>query len=137
MALLLVLSLSCDTAVDDDTCDDPQWLTAQSTSVSRSTHEPVFCWVEMAGTLRCWPDELQEQAGFPTGIFTTVSVGDDHICAVREGGEAACWGWGDCAWGECDSPEGEFIYIRSGIDVNCGETIDGTVHCWGRELDLG
>jgi len=134
--LMATLAISCDTAVDDDTCDDPEWLAPLSTSVSRSTHDPAFCWLEMTGELHCWPEALEELPGFPTGTFITVSVGDDHICAVHEGGQAECWGWGDCQWGECESPDGEFIFIRSGIDVNCGELLDGTIHCWGREMEL-
>ncbi len=132
-ALVLTGLLACPT---DQDCPTAEPYVPTMEAISRSTGEAVFCWVDGDGALACWPDELQQMDGFPTGTFVWVSVGEDHLCAVRDDLSGTCWGWGPCEHGECDDPDGEFVYIRAGIDLNCGETTAGEVVCWGLEAEL-
>jgi len=120
--------------IEQEEC--PEEIVPTMEVISRSTGEAVFCWVDGDGALDCWPHELTAMDGFPTGTFVWVSVGEDHLCAVRDDLSGVCWGWGPCDHGECDDPDGEFVYIRAGIDLNCGERTDGTVTCWGVEVAL-
>jgi hypothetical protein len=106
--------------------------------IRRSAWSPVICWVDGGGELGCWPPALEILDDFPAGDdFATVRVGADHLYAVRDDLTGTCWGWGPCDHGECDDQDGDFVYIREGIDLNCGERTDGEVVCWGLEADLG
>ncbi len=135
-AITFGLLLAC--PVEEHQCPtpDPELVAPVMQSFSRSTGDAVFCWIEQDGSLGCWPDELRDQPGFPQGEFIWVSIGVDHLCTVREDFTAECWGWGECAHGECEAPDGEWVYIRAGVHVNCGEHLDGSVECWGMEADL-
>jgi len=64
------------------------------------------------------------------GGFAAVSVGVDHVCGLRVGGMAACWGYND--YGQADAPAGEFAAVRVGPWHSCGLRGDRSVVCWGR-----
>jgi hypothetical protein len=38
------------------------------------------------------PRSLAERAARPEGRFVAVASGSAHVCALRAGGEIACWG---------------------------------------------
>ena len=60
-----------------------------------------------------------------------VGTGENHACAVRSDGSAACWGSND--QGQLDLPSGVgFRTIASGWRFSCGITTEGTLACWGR-----
>ena len=101
------------------------------TYIRRSATAPVICWVDTYGMLGCWPDALTLMDGFPQGEFVQVRVGEDHLCGGRPGGEVECWGWGDCAHGECDSPTGPRISLRVARNATCTRFRDWTMECWG------
>lgn len=133
--LTLGVLLACP-AQDDCPPVDPEQVAPTMQSISRSTGDAVFCWVDRDNSLGCWPSALMDQPGFPQGTFVFVSVGVDHLCAVHEDLTGECFGWGECAYGECEAPDSEFVYIRAGVHVNCGEHLDGSVECWGLEAEV-
>ena len=40
----------------------------------------------------CWGLNDQGQTDAPEGVYQSVTPGYDHTCALRESGEAVCWG---------------------------------------------
>lgn len=104
--------------------------------IRRSSSAPVICFLDTYGMLGCWPDAINYLPGFPTGEFAQVRVGDDHLCAVRRDGEVVCWGWGDCGQGECESPEGRRISLRTARNATCSRKTDWTVECWGEPAEV-
>jgi hypothetical protein len=67
----------------------------------------------------------------PTGPFTAVVAGYQHVCALRVDGTVACWGH-DVA-GETWPPKGQFTRLALGEKRSCGLRVDGAVACWGLE----
>lgn len=74
-----------------------------------------------------------------------ISMGYDHGCAVRDSGEALCWGQdgygrlGDdgMSAGNQSAPvvvagSADYAQISAGRDFTCGQHVDGTVRCWGQ-----
>ncbi len=47
------------------------------------------------GTLACWGNNQNGQATAPDSIYTQVSAGVSHTCAVGSDGTIACWGSND------------------------------------------
>ena len=98
------------------------------------------CGVSRDGAVECWGDvrELLEgveplaaDVAFPGGTFSSVSVGAAHVCGLRPGGEAACWGtnW----FGQAQAPTGPFVSVDAGMSHSCGLRPDGTIDCWGED----
>ena len=113
------------------------------------------------GVIKCWGSDLFGQLGieppvdsylipYPvevpfTGIFTDVTVGMDHSCAVASDGNAYCWGVnynGELGIGSYDFDphhipsmvlglENNVIKIDSGREKTCVLTSEGGVSCWG------
>ena len=50
-------------------------------------------------------------------------------CAIRESGEAVCWGNND--YGQADAPSGRFAAVSVGDAHACGLRESGEVVCWG------
>ena len=79
---------------------------------------------------------LSEQAPYRPGIvptpvtvssrspFRSVSVGDKHICGVREDGSVDCGAF-------YAAPGGAFSSVSAGDKHTCGVRVDGSVACWG------
>ena len=66
----------------------------------------------------------------PKGIFTVISSGDLHTCALRLDGSPVCWG--DNRRGQATPPEGaKFRAISAGDYHTCALTMDGSPACWG------
>jgi len=116
--------------------DGREGLAGGQAYIRRSATAPVICFLDTYGMLGCWPDAINYRAGFPTGEFVQVRVGEDHLCAGRRDGEVVCWGWGDCAQGECESPEGQHISLRTARNAACARKTDWSVECWGEPAEV-
>ena len=65
----------------------------------------------------------------------TLSAGGYHNCALRENGEAVCWGWNE--YGQLNSPEGQLAAISAGwFTHTCGLHPGGEAVCWGDNEDF-
>lgn len=123
------------------------------------------CALTTGGAAYCWGDNGAGQLGtgsttgpescrysFPcsttpaavTGghLFSALSAGDAHTCAVTSAGAAYCWGdnsrgqLGNGAKSNSSSPVPvsgglTFTAISAGEDHTCGLTADGAAYCWG------
>lgn len=139
-------ALHCSSGIDAPPSDGP--------FLALSVSEGHACALRADRTLACWglggPDDPTDgsdelgnswgQAIPPTGEFARVAVGTVHSCALREDGEAVCWGAGktigDCALdvdgcGMSLPPAGPFIELALGYTHTCGLRPDGSVTCWG------
>ena len=70
------------------------------------------------------------------GIYTRVSVGEDHACALTQAGKIYCWG--SRRWEQLRSsppPSGKFMAIASGSDYDCAVDELATLRCWTRFTD--
>ena len=90
------------------------------------------------GSLRCWitgsfhfyrEGELQP----PDGIYTQLSTGESHSCAVREDGGVACWG--QEYYGAATPPAGRFKQVSAGGSHSCAIRESGEIACWGWNRD--
>ena len=110
------------------------------------------CAVRESGELVCQDDTLVGGGSPPpAGRFRAVSDGKGHLgrtqlyaavailpfgtlvggtsCALRESGEAACWGNND--YGQADAPPGRFAAVSVGGAHACGLRESGELVCWG------
>ena len=75
--------------------------------------------------------------------FTTVSVGDEAYCALREDGGIQCWdnlhhhhtAPGRIRISEVTPASKDFVSISVGVRHACGLRQDNTVECWGDNYD--
>ena len=85
------------------------------------------CALFVDGTVQCFFGPLRETES-PPGL-TSLSVGLDHACGLRPGGEVECWGSDE--YGKASPPEGEFTEVAASVDFTCGLRPSGEVECWG------
>ena len=65
-------------------------------------------------------------------VFTQITAGKAHACALRENAAAICWGRHSDD-GSIDVPaETAFSQISAGRNFTCGLRQDATIACWGR-----
>ena len=65
----------------------------------------------------------------PPGVYTGITVGERHACALTKDGEAVCW---DVAGGaRWDTPPGSYTFITAEDSTTCAITEDGEIVCWG------
>ena len=96
------------------------------------------CGIVIDGSIRCWGDDRKGQiANIPAGTdFRQISVGNDHICALRQSGLPVCWGTNsinspnDHGAAE-DVPNDLFVQIAAGYHHSCGIQDGGQTTCWG------
>lgn len=83
------------------------------------------------GSIDCWGNDDSEQSQAPSGLYSDVSAGDKHTCAVSaEDGQLSCWGAKED--GRHLPPKGEFIDVEVGRDHACAISAeDASVSCWG------
>ncbi len=99
--------------------------------------EGFACGVEAeGGYLNCWgPSSHPPEEAF--GIeFLSVTVGDEHACALRADGIPLCWTWSGRADVEEEllttPPEGSaFAAVEAGANFTCGLEESGNISCWG------
>jgi len=117
------------------------------------------CGLQTTGQALCWGDNAMGQLGDNTTIgqlipsqtyqgsgevFTQLSLGKSHTCALNAAGKALCWGSNESGQiGNNQETEkyttpqyvdgdAAFVSINSGNDHNCGIKVDGKAYCWGR-----
>ena len=75
-------------------------------------------------------ETVRERTPEPS-IFTSVSTGKDHTCALLPDGEAYCWGPNNDD-GHLDiPPDTRFLQISAGHRFTCGIRVDHGITCWG------
>lgn len=114
------------------------------------------CGVKTGGTLWCWGDNSLGQAGTGSAGGTvlsatqvgsatnwaSVSVGNQHACALRTNGTLWCWGSGGSgrlglgSTADAASPTQvgtgtAWTIVDAGYTNSCGTQTNGTVYCWG------
>lgn len=101
---------------------------------------PLCVRAEPSNTLLCWADEGQTQLERAEGVHD-VAWGDDHLCALRDGGVVECWGNND----QGQLGDGTRVYRAKPTKVDlppaiqlsasamgtCALLEDRTVRCWG------
>ena len=64
----------------------------------------------------------------PPGVYTAITVGASHACALTADGEAVCW---DIASGAVrDAPPGPYTAITARRGATCAITEAGEIACW-------
>jgi len=115
------------------------------------------CGIKTDGTLWCWGtndsgrtalNTLTGNTLVPTqvsggGIWTSVSAGENHGCAVKSDSKLYCWGSNisgktglNTSTGTTQIPTevsggGSWKQVSVGIDHSCGIKTDDTLYCWG------
>ncbi len=97
------------------------------------------------GTLACWSSEEEDDEDGeegaeppepPEGSFAAVSVGDEASCAIRVGGEMACWTlWADDP-GSLPFPSDDDTRYRA-VDLPCAIDVQGSLHCTASDPEFG
>lgn len=132
-----------------EACDDRNRVTDDGCEPDCRFSYPVLsaghwftCGLSESGEAHCWGDNSKAQAMAPAGIFSEISAGARHACAVESQG-VVCWG-DDTAYdgtfvGQTQAPDRSLRGIAAGWEHTCGLERDGKVTCWGRgtegELD--
>src|SRR3954471_21864544 len=80
-------------------------------------------------------------------VWTQVTVGAQHTCALASNGHAYCWGhFGPLGTGSTPSGPGipaptrvagglQFAQISAGTEHTCAITTEGKAYCWGRGVE--
>jgi alpha-tubulin suppressor-like RCC1 family protein len=106
----------------------------------------VYCWGRggngQLGDGRAARSADPVRAGGAGAIYTSVTLGQHHTCAVTDDGRAHCWGWN--RWGQLgvgttddmSSPQFlpaqlVFATLSAGFHHTCGLTPSGEAWCWG------
>jgi alpha-tubulin suppressor-like RCC1 family protein len=114
------------------------------------------CGLALGGELYCWGRGGNGQLGDGTtarsadpvrtqgaaAVFTAVTLGQHHSCALTDDGRAHCWGWNlwgqlgvgldtDLGYPQIVAPELTFARLSAGSTHTCGVTVDGEAWCWG------
>lgn len=120
------------------------------------------CALATGGTAYCWGDDSKGQLGdarlvssttpIPVsggggpGVFSSISAGFRHSCAIASDGTGFCWGsndfgqLGDGSNVTRDTPVQvagglKFTAISAGGDHTCGIATSGAAFCWGSNID--
>lgn len=100
---------------------------------SISARNNQTCAVSDQGQVLCWGEPAFVNFNQPMGVYTDVTVGKLHACAVRKSDRGILC-WGNNAFGTLNAPVGErFREVMSGDYHTCGETEDRQLRCWGRD----
>ena len=85
-----------------------------------------------SGAIHCWGYNFSGQApNNVEGVFTQVSAGTNHTCALRPDGTIHCWGNNSHGQAEDSQPGMKYTQVSAGDDHTCGLTEEGGVDCWG------
>lgn len=121
---LVWLGLSCGTAQVALAGDVP----VPSSQQILDSGESHNCGIREDATLLCWPYSTMGPAP-TTGRFIAVSVGHDHVCALRSNGAPTCWGAADSI--VTPPAPGPFVAISTGKGEACALRPNGRIACWG------
>jgi alpha-tubulin suppressor-like RCC1 family protein len=126
---------------------------------SISAGHSYTCGITTAGAAYCWgsnaygqlgiggqaPASRPARVGIEGVVFTSISAGDSHTCAVTSGGAVYCWGSNAGGKLGAGGPPGgghtvptlvagrvAFRSVSAGYFHTCGVARDGTTYCWGR-----
>jgi len=90
-----------------------------------------LCGLGWGGEIGCWGDDAHGQVGAaPPGVYSGLSAGLGHACALQDGsGLVTCWG--DDGAGQASPPGDAFEHLAAGDRHTCGLRADGQVVCWG------
>ncbi len=120
----------------------------------------TVCAVMTDGALKCWGRNMQgnlgdgtttdsltpvQVSGLSSGV-ASVSVGDQHVCALTTAGGVLCWGRGPAGQvgDNSNSPNdrltpvpviglsGSAVAVSAGQEFSCALLATGAVECWGR-----
>lgn len=75
-------------------------------------------------------DQTQAILYAPHAVYTAISAGFDHTCALLPNGEAECWG-DNSVWQSFVPRESRFTAVSAGYRFTCALRTDGTPVCWG------
>lgn len=123
------------------------------------------CGLNAAGAAYCWGSNGDGQLGAPSIpswahqpvavagnlVFTQISAGDAHTCALTAAGAAYCWGdngvgqLGNGTQTDATSPvavSGGIVFTQisagtstGGTSKTCGVATDGRAYCWGSDTN--
>jgi alpha-tubulin suppressor-like RCC1 family protein len=139
-------------------------VTGINTAIGVATGQAHACALLSDGTLHCWGDNAYGQLGDSTNLnrlnpmlsyrdrASKVVAGQSHTCALVENGQVVCWGrdnFGQLGDGclnpplDCNVDQsvalvvalGGVIDLAAGNEFTCALRDDGTVWCWGRNLE--
>ncbi|HKY98804.1 MAG TPA: Ig-like domain-containing protein [Gemmatimonadaceae bacterium] len=140
----------------------PTLISGSLTFTSISVGGNHACGIADGGIGYCWGDDAFGQLGdartvnsttpIPVSgggapaVFSMISAGFQHTCALTSDGTAFCWGRGNFGQlgnggvGSSDTPVAvatgsKFTWISAGGDHTCGITTTGAALCWGSDLD--
>jgi alpha-tubulin suppressor-like RCC1 family protein len=148
--------------------ETPVRVVSDSVFVDISAGYDNTCALTAAGQAWCWGRNAKGEGGngstlarlIPTVVpgvdlrFTQISVGGEHVCAVRTSGAVTCWGsnrFGQLGVSEVsynditrfsasplrvDALSG-VTAVAAGADHTCALQADGTISCWGININAG
>ena len=110
--------------IDDSSLFDHRFV---SLKLSQNIGNLTICGIRIDGSAFCG-HRFASHA--PSGRLTTISIGREHGCALRENGGAVCWGDEDAQQDRPDENE-RYIAIGVGDNYTCALRLDGSPTCWG------
>jgi Regulator of chromosome condensation (RCC1) repeat len=108
-------------------------------SMSSTNSGAGMCGLRSDGRVECWWDYVSDTdfiTEVPEGTFLQVVSGGVTACVLDAAGVATCWGNVYEHFGAYEPQDIAFSDVASGDDANCGITMDGSIHCWGRDADI-
>src|SRR5438067_586244 len=157
-ALALTVAPSNPTIVVGQTQQFTSTGSVSATAIAGGTYH--VCASRSDGTAQCWGRNNLGQigngtlnnAGVPVGVSNVtnasdISLGDEHTCALLSDGRVQCWGVADSGQlGDGTTTGFSAVPVTvSGITTatalttgawhSCAVLADGTMQCWGRNID--
>lgn len=137
-------------------CDEPTVPAVDTRWEAVSVGGYHACAISVDGRLACWGanDRAQTGAGGEAWsldprilpgdgrVYTAVSAGGRHTCAIDGEGRLWCWGANDRGQvgdgGNADrdrptpiQPDSRFAVVSAGFEHTCAVRVDGILLCWG------
>ena len=126
---MIAFWIACASSGDINVVVEPE-----STPQPEATSQPEVSEPETAE-----PEETGEPTSEPSsegGVWSFLSVGETHNCAIDPQQQAVCWGYDSS--GQLDVPDDSFVEVDAGLWQSCGINTAGEVLCWGCQgNDLG
>ncbi|MFM8319579.1 MAG: Ig-like domain repeat protein, partial [Chloroflexota bacterium] len=87
------------------------------------------------GGIDCWGDDGTITNTVPTGQFSAISSGEQHVCALDANHAVKCWGHLDD--GLTAAHSGAYRWISAGDKNDCAIDLDdSTTECWGSSANI-